>query len=287
MALKQRIVSEQRLTSSVGVAPNKFLAKIASDMDKPDGIVMLPVESLPEKMWPLPVRRRWGVGPRTAERLQVGGIHIIGDIVRTDAVSLTALVGENSAAHLKALAHGKDRRPVNTSRKAKSISEERTYSEDLVRADDIGRALLARAEGVARQLRREGLAGRTVHLKVRTGDFTTWTRSLTLPRAANLTETLLEAGREMLGERIQLHGKGIRLLGLGVSGLESAGSGQASLFSDPEQVKAQRLARVSDAVRNRMGEKSLTRARLLRSQKPDGSDDDTPPEEASSLPSVD
>jgi nucleotidyltransferase/DNA polymerase involved in DNA repair len=283
LALKQTIRTEQRLTASVGVAPNKFLAKVASDMDKPDGIVVLPVEALPERMWPLPVRRLWGVGPRTAERLLRGGIQVIGDIVRVDRKSLTALVGENSAAHLRALARGRDTRPVHTSRKAKSISEERTYGEDLTRGDDIGRALLARAEGVARQLRREALAGRTVHLKVRTGDFTTWTRSVTLPQPVDLAEPLLEAAREMFRDRIQLRGRGVRLLGLGVSGLEPAGTGQASLFSDPDEVKARRLAVASDAVRNRMGEKALTRARLLRRKR----GDDAPPEEASSLPAVD
>jgi len=283
LRLKQRIRTEARLTASVGVAPNKFLAKVASDMEKPDGLVVLPLEALPDRLWPLPVRRLWGVGPRTAERLERGGIRIIGDIVRVEAKSLTALVGEGSATHLRALAEGRDERTVNASRQARSISEERTYGEDLTRAEDIGRALLARAEGVARQLRREGLIGRTVHLKVRTGDFTTWTRSHALPQPTDLAEALLEAAREMYRDRIDLEDRGVRLLGLGVSGLQPAGTGQASLFEDPAQVKARRLARASDAVKNRMGENALTRARLLRRKQ----DEQTPPEQASSLPAVD
>ena len=279
--LKQRILREQQLSCSIGVASNKFLAKVASDMDKPDGLVLLPHEKLAELLWPLPVRRLWGVGPRTAERLHRGGIRTIGDLLRVDEGSLTMLVGSGSATHLRALAAGRDRRPVSTTRRAKSISEERTYGEDLTRPEDIDRAFLARAEGVARQLRNEALVGRTVQIKVRTGDYTTWTRSHTLAEATDLAEPLLVAAREMYRERIRLDGRGVRLLGLGVSGLEPKKSTQATLFADPDQRRARRIARATDAVRNKMGERSLTRARLLRKR------NDDEPDEASSLPAVD
>jgi len=267
--LKERIGNEQRLSASVGVAPNKFLAKFASDLEKPDGLVILPLKAVPDRLWPMPVKRLWGVGPQTAKRLEKGGISKIGDLVDIATEKLEALIGEGHAAHLQALARGEDDRRVSSERQAKSISEERTYGEDLTDPEEIDRALLARAEGVARQLRRDGLSGRTVHLKVRMGDFTTWTRSLTLPAPTDLAEPLLEAARQMLRERIKLRGRGVRLLGVGVSRLDAAGSGQASLFEDPDEQKARRMARAADAVRDKLGEKSLTRARLLKSKNTD------------------
>ena len=120
------------------------------------------------------------------------------------------------------------------------------------------------SRGVARQLRREGLEGRTVHLKVRIADFTTWTRSRTLLRPADLAEPLLAAGRELLANLKPLKGRGIRLLGLGVSNLQAAGSGQAELFMDADEARARKLTRAADAVRDKLGEQSLTRARLLK-----------------------
>jgi DNA polymerase-4 len=274
--LKERIRSLRRLTASVGVAPNKFLAKVASDMGKPDGLVVLAVEDLPRKLWPMPVRRLWGVGPKTAEKLEALSILTIGDVLRAKDGDLARAVGAAGARHLRALARGEDERPVHGSRDAKSISEERTYAEDLTDLDDVDRALLARSDGVARQLRRHHLQGRTIHLKVRSGDFTTWTRARTLPEPTDLAEVVVRAARELFRERIRLAGRGIRLLGVGVSGLEPAGSGQPTLFADPEEQRARRMARATDAVRRRLGEDAVTRARLLRRRN-----------EASSLPSVD
>ena len=169
-------------------------------------------------------------------------------------------------------------------REAKSLSEERTYDTDLTNPDDIDRALLQRAEGVSRELRRAGLAARTVHLKVRTGSFTTWTRAMTLPRPTDLAEDLVEAARRLFAQRIDLAGQGVRLLGVGVSGLEPGGGGQATLFTDGRDERVRRASRAADAIRARLGPEAVTRARLLRPRQPD--DDDAPPE-ASSPPSVD
>jgi DNA polymerase-4 len=202
------------------------------------------------------------------------------------AADLALLVGPGGAAHLRALARGEADRPVRASRRAKSISEERTYLEDLTDPGRIDRALLARAEGVGRQLRRQGLQGRTVHLKVRDGTYRTWTRSLTLPAPTDLAETIVDAARRLYRERIRLGRHGARLLGVGVSGLEPAGHGQAGLFPDPGEERARRVARASDAVRERVGERALTRARLLGGRQRDGDGEDDPAE-ASSLPSVD
>jgi nucleotidyltransferase/DNA polymerase involved in DNA repair len=261
--LKEQIRTRERLTASVGLAPNKFLAKIASDLEKPDGLVLLPLAAVPDRLWPLPVERLWGVGPKTARGLHGAGIRVIGDILKAPDQRLEPLVGKTGAAHLRALARGEDDRPVVSDRESKSISEERTYSDDLTDPDDIDTALLERAEGVARELRREGLAGRTVHIKVRTGDFTTWTRARTLPAPTDLAEAIVEAARRLFDERISLGRKGVRLLGVGVSGLEPAGAGQARLFPDASEERARRMARAADSVRDRLGDGAITRARLL------------------------
>ncbi len=208
--IKREIRDRERLTGSAGVAPNKFLAKV------------------PTRLWPLPVERLWGVGPKTAERLREQGLTTIADLAKAPAGRLARVLGESGAEHLLALAHGRDDRAVQTGREAKSISEERTYGEDLKRPADIDKALLARADGVARELRGQGLVARTVHLKVRTGDFETVTRAKTLSEPTDLAEVVLGAARELFRERILLKGRGVRLLGVGVSGLEPAASAQGT-----------------------------------------------------------
>ena len=262
--LKDRIRSEERLTASVGVAPNKFLAKLASDLEKPDGLCVFPKEDVPRRLWPLPVERLWGVGPKGGERLRSCGFRTIADIARASEAALTAAVGPGLAAHVHALARGEDDRPVCPDRESKSISEERTYGDDLTDPREIDRELLARAEGVARSLRREGLAGRTIHLKVRTGDFKTATRALTLRDPADLAETIIDAVRAMYRERIDLKGKGVRLLGVGVSALAPAVSVTGGLFVDDAIERSRKYARASDALKDKLGEDVVTRASLIR-----------------------
>jgi DNA polymerase-4 len=282
--LKERIRREQRLTASVGVAPNKFLAKIASDLEKPDGLVILPLEDVRTRLHPLAVEKLWGVGPKTARRVHALGIRTVGDVLRAPAGTLDSHLGESLGAHLRSLARGEDERSVEPDREAKSISEERTYSEDLRDPEVINRALLERAEGVARELRRSALRGRTIRIKVRTGDFTTWIRSKSLKDATDLPETIVAAARELFARKIRLRGKGIRLLGVGVSSLQNAGSGQASLFPDSQDEKAHRLAAAADSLRDRFGESAVRRGSLVK--RPKGKKEKAPPE-ASSLPTVD
>ena len=268
-SLKRRIRENEGLTASVGVAPNKYLAKVASDLEKPDGLVVIPREAIASRLWPLPVTRLWGVGAKTAPHLERAGLRTIGDVARAGAPRLAAIVGEGFAAHLAALAHGLAARPVESDRESKSISEERTYGEDLRDPEAIDRALLERSEGVARSLRREGLRGRTVHIKVRTGDFTTFTRAITLDGPTDLTETIVAAARELYRDRVRLGGQGVRLLGVGVTGLVRAGDRAApgatgSLFADGGDERAKKSAAAADAVRSRLGDEAITRARLLR-----------------------
>jgi len=264
--LKDKIRTEQRLTASVGVAPTKFLAKVASDLEKPDGLVVFPLEDVPRRLWPLPVERLWGVGPKTAARLHALGLRTIHDLVVAGEGRLTRTLGEGASRHLLSLARGEDPRAVVPDRESKSISEERTFAVDVRDRDRIEAELLARSEAVARELRREGLVGRTVRLKVRTGDFVTWTRALTLPAATCLTEEIYAAARELLRSRIRLAGKGVRLLGVGVASLAASGAGQRDLFADPVLERSARVARAADALAERFGVDVVTRARLLKPQ---------------------
>ena len=280
--LKDRIKTAERLTASVGVAPTKFLAKLASDLEKPDGLVVFPLEDVPGRLWLLPVERLWGVGPKSAARLHALGLESIGDLVRAGEERLAATLGSAAAHHLLSLSRGEDPRAVVPGREAKSISEERTYESDLHDPDAIEEALLERSEGVARALRREGLAARTVHIKVRDGDFVTWTRAVTLPTPTALAEEIFHAARELFRTRIRLGRKGVRLLGAGVSQLVEGGAGQLDLFADPHRERSSRIARAADALVEKYGEEIITRARLVR-----GKRGKKGPRGASSLPSVD
>jgi nucleotidyltransferase/DNA polymerase involved in DNA repair len=281
--LKEKIRAAERLTCSVGVAPNKFLAKLASDLEKPDGLVIFRKEEVPTRLWPMPSEKLWGVGPKIGTRLTAAGLRTVGDIARCSIGALGDVLGRRLAMHVRELAAGRDDRQVKASRDAKSISAERTYAKDLTGSDEIDHAMLARSEAVARELRREGLVGRTVHLKIRAGDFTTWTRSHTLVAPTDLTETIVAAARELYRTRIDLRGKGVRLVGVGLSGLENARAAQHALFPDPAESRSRRLAVAGDAVCDRMGTHALVRARLLR--RPSNPEEDPP--EATSLPAVD
>lgn len=261
--IADRILAAERLTASYGVAPNKFLAKVASDLEKPAGRVVLPMEAVPKTLWPMPIRRLWGVGPRLAEKLAAIGVHRIGDLLEVAPLALDGHVGARAAERLRTLARGEDGRRVESRRVSKSVSEERTYGVDLTDAADLDRELLARAEGVGRRLRAAGHVARTVHIKVRDPRFRTWTRAKTLPEPTDLAEVLVAAARELFRERIRLDDSGVRLLGVGVSGIEAAGAGQGSLFEDEAILRARKAARASDAVRRKLGRDALTRARLL------------------------
>ncbi|HYS05316.1 MAG TPA: DNA polymerase IV [Candidatus Dormibacteraeota bacterium] len=288
--LKETIRARERLGASVGVAPTKFLAKVASDLEKPDGLVIFPLEDVPARLWPLPVERLWGVGPKSAARLHLLGVRTIVQLVETGEDRLAAALGEGPARHLLSLARGEDLRPVVPDRASKSISEERTFAADLCDPDAIESELLERSEGVARELRREGLGARTVRVKVRAGDFTTWTRALTLPAPTFLTEEIYAAACDLFRTRIRLGGRGVRLLGVGVTHLAPPGSGQLDLFADPVHERSARVARASDTLAEKFGAGIVTRARLLK--RPRGKDGRARPGPgkpplASSLPTVD
>ena len=175
-AVKKDIKEQTGLVASAGIGPNKFLAKLASDLDKPDGLVCIPYGKEEELLAPLPIRKIWGVGKVTENRLLAAGYDTIGSIAAASPDKLRPLVG-NQAERLYELAHGRDYRRVETAQQVKSIGNEQTYENDLVLQEDVDRQLRLLAEEVAHRLRKHGLMGRTITLKIRYNDFTTETRS--------------------------------------------------------------------------------------------------------------
>ena len=216
--IRRRVAEEIGLTISVGVAASKSIAKIASDMDKPDGLTVVPPGTERDFLAPLPVRKLWGIGPKASERLNTEGIENIGDLARKSEDWFASWFGKNGPI-MRALALGRDDRPVVVSRETKSISAETTLAED-TGSPEMLRELIARlSQRVARQLADADLQGRTVKLKLRLSDFTTFTRqrSLTLPEdSADVIATIASA----LLDRELHSGRQFRLIGVGVSGFD-------------------------------------------------------------------
>lgn len=262
--LKRRIREETGLTCSVGVAPNKFLAKLASTLSKPDGfLVIREGEELPF-LRDLPVERLWGVGEATAKRLRSLGITTVGQLQMLPLEELLNRFGSLGRS-LYELARGIDRSPVVPEREARSLGAERTFPEDLTDPEEMERVLFALSEEVGQRLREEGLKGRTVQLKVRFADFTTITRATTLPRPTDLGQRIFEEAKRLLAERVEPHqAQGVRLLGVQVSHLIPAEREQLPLFQDERERRAAALERLIDEVRARFGEEALKWGRTLK-----------------------
>lgn len=251
-AIKEEIRSAVHLTASVGIAPNKFLAKMASDMNKPDGLCIIPYGREQEVLAPLPVRRLWGVGSVTEKKLLAAGFRTIADIQEATPEKLSALLG-NQGPLLKALSLGIDERPIISSRQVKSIGDESTYEYDLTDRPTIDREIAIHSDIVAQRLRRHDLAARTISLKIRFASFKTIMRSLSLEEGTNLQETIDSACQTLLS-RIPL-AEGIRLIGVTASNL-GAPLSIPSLFSDKEEKRA-RAARAMDSIQEKYGKKAL------------------------------
>jgi nucleotidyltransferase/DNA polymerase involved in DNA repair len=251
--IKERIRRERALTASIGVAPNKFLAKLGSDLQKPDGLTVIDDQNKLTILAPLPVGKIWGVGEVTRTLLEQNGIRTIGDVQKATLPFLRTLLG-NQAESLQRLANGEDDRPLEMDLPAKSIGAEDTFLTDINDAAQIKEMLLSQAEEVARQLRRDAVAARTVTLKLRYEDFTTLTRQATLAGPTQDEVTLYERALELLlgewnGERK------IRLIGISASNLTTPAL-QLELF-DQLPAKRQKAAEAVDAIRSRFGEKAI------------------------------
>lgn len=251
-AIKEEIRSAVHLTASVGIAPNKFLAKMASDMNKPDGLCIIPYGREQEVLAPLPVRRLWGVGSVTEKKLLAAGFRTIADIQEAAPEKLSTLLG-NQGPLLKALSLGIDERPIISSRQVKSIGDESTYEYDLTDRRAIDREIAIHSDIVAQRLRRHDLAARTISLKIRFASFKTIMRSLSLEEGTNLQETIDSACQTLLS-RIPLT-EGIRLIGVTASNL-GAPLSIPSLFSDKEEKRA-RAAKAMDSIQQKYGRKAL------------------------------
>lgn len=255
--LKKEILEDTGIVASVGIAPNKFLAKIASDLDKPDGLVVIPEERVHEILDELPVTRIWGVGKKTSGILSNLRIRKVKDIRNAEYTFLARHLGDNMASHLKQLAEGIDTRPVAPRGEAKSVGKEVTFTEDLQNSEDAEAVLLDLSTKVGWRLRQNKLKGRTIQLKLRKSDFTTYTRSKTIPEQTCYDREIYEIAKELFRKLGIFHG--IRLLGVAVSGFEQ---GEVSLFNDNE--KKDKLYAAIDGIKAKFGDKGIMKAKLMK-----------------------
>jgi DNA polymerase IV len=263
--IRDRVRDEEHLDCSVGVAPTKFLAKLASEAAKPrasldgvrpgPGVVVVPAGAELGFLHPLPVRALWGVGPKTHERLDRLGITTVGDLARLPVETLVGAVGDAAGRHLHNLANGVDDRAVVPDQGLKSVGHEETFARDHHDHDTLGREVVRLADAVGRRLRAQGLAGRTVVLKVRFKDFNTVTRSVTLPDPVDSGRAIALATLELLAPLDV--SVGVRLVGVSASGLVEGGSEQLSLDGDVHWSEADRTM---DRIRDRFGADAIAPA---------------------------
>lgn len=270
-AIKEAIRTELRLTASVGVAPNKFLAKLSSDLNKPDGMTIAPEEpdAIARFLAPLPASRIWGVGRVTAEALRQAGIHSIGDIQARPVGQLARMVGPVLAEHIHELAFGRDERPVVTEYEAKSISSENTFLEDCTDRDVVRQFLIGQTEHVGRRLRAAGHAARVGQLKLRYDDFQTVTRQQTFDAPSSSDRTLIACALALFDrEKVA---RPVRLIGFGVSDFVPPGAeagGQAFLFPEMDpgrrELRDSKLDQAVDRLRDQFGDSAVLRGGLTR-----------------------
>jgi DNA polymerase-4 len=266
--LQSLVNQELRLPCSLGVATNKLVAKIANDVGKsahtgdgpPNAVTVVPAGQEKEFLAPLPVGRLWGVGPRTVQRLGRLGIRTIGDLARVPETEIVTSFGKNGH-HLVLAARGVDDSPVVTEHEAKSISQETTFVRDVTDQAVLRQTLRYLSETVGRRLRRHGLCGTTVKVKLRWHDFTTLTRQMTLDQPTNLDAVIYQVA-ERLFTQTWSRGTPVRLLGVGVSGFE-ARAYQLQLWTDRRLELSRRLEVTLDGLRERFGSRAIRRAREL------------------------
>lgn len=259
-AIRDSIQTELRLPSSVGIAPRKFVAKIASDIDKPNGFVVVEESGLIDFLDPLPVSRLWGVGKVGAKRLDRLNLKSFRDIRVYDQDLLASHLGE-WGKHLWRLANGIDSRQVVADRHAKQISHERTFSADLCEIEVLRSVVCSLCEQTAMRLRRHERKCGTINLKYRREDFRTFSRSTTLPSPTDSTTKIIDTATQMLHSMRQDEPRPVRLIGVALSSLNSADAPhQLLLFEDEQQRQAERsIDRVADQLKTRLGKQSIYR----------------------------
>jgi DNA polymerase IV len=260
--LRKNVLERVGLPITVGVARTKFLAKVASAVAKPDGLLVVPLGRELAFLHPLPVERLWGVGPATARKLHDRGLRTVGAVARVPEAALIAMLGPAAGRHLHALAHDHDPRPVRVGLRRGSIGSQHALGRSTHSPEAVDASLLAIVDRVTRRMRSANRIGRTVVLRLRFGDFTRATRSHTLPQATAHTETVLATARWLLeGARPAIEHDGLTLVGVAVGNLENAPPVQLGLPFRPGS--AGELDSALDEVRERFGPAAVTRAVLI------------------------
>jgi DNA polymerase-4 len=260
--LRSDVLARVGLPITVGVARTKFLAKVASGVAKPDGLLVVPPDRELAFLHPLPVERLWGVGAVTARKLHDNGIATVGDVARLAEAALVAMLGRASGRHLHALAHNRDARPVQARRRRRSIGAQRALGRSPRSPGEIDAVVVGLVDRVTRRMRAAGRVGRTVVVRLRFADFTRASRSHTLPQATAESQTILAAARALLVTATPLiERQGLTLVGIAVSNLENDEAVQLALPFDRWSGGA--LDAAIDDVRARFGSAAVTRAVLL------------------------
>jgi DNA polymerase-4 len=260
--LRRDVGERVGLPITVGVARTKFLAKVASGVAKPDGLLVVPPDRELAFLHPLPVQRLWGVGPVTADKLRDRRISTVGHVARLGEAALVSMLGTAAGRHLHALAHNHDPRPVQVGRRRRSIGSQQALGRSPRSPQAIDAVVAALVDRVTRRMRAAGRAGRTVVLRLRFDDFSRATRSHTLPRATDHTQTILDAARGLLTTALpMIERQGLTLVGVAVGNLDDDGAVQLALPLDRHS--GSDLDAALDAVRDRFGSSAVTRAVLL------------------------
>lgn len=259
--LRRKIHAATGVTASVGVAPNKFVAKLASDMDKPDGLTVIPQEKVAEILGPLPIGRMWGVGPATEARLVNLGILTFADVRRRSLSTLSEQVG-SYAERLWRLSAGEDDRPVVPDHEAKSIGHEQTFGEDLRDPRHVRQVMARQVEQVGVRLRRHGFEAKTVTVKIRYGNFETITRSTTLAEPTASTDRIWRAARGLFDRWAEAGYRPVRLIGVSTSHF-GGGEAQLGLFEDRRAELRGRIDSTTDRIKEKYGKAAVLRAAAL------------------------
>ena len=263
--IKEQVVEETGLTVSAGVAPSKFVAKIASDMQKPDGLTIVPEGRVREFLEPLPIEKLWGVGKATRKTLANLGVKTIGDLGLLSSKLLMKKLGKQGL-HLYLLAKGVDQREVEPEREVKSIGHEDTYPMDISDLGEARKQLLSLANRVAKRLRRHGFVGRTVTLKVKYFDFVQITRSITLGEPTDDSRKIFQTCCDLLG-KTEVGKRPVRLLGISLSQLsDSDETKQLALFTEADPDKRRRLNRALDTISEKFGDEAIVPGTLLEGE---------------------
>jgi DNA polymerase IV len=259
--LRRDVRERVGLPITVGVARTKFLAKVASGVAKPNGLVVVPPDGELAFLHPLPVERLWGVGPVTAGKLRDRGITSVGQVARLGEAALVSMVGQAAGRHLHALAHNRDPRPVDTGRRRRSIGSQRALGRSPKSPADLDAVVIGLVERVTRRMRTAGRAGRTVVLRLRFDDFSRATRSHTLPWPTSHSHTILVTARALLAAAMpMIRRQGVTMVGVAVANLDDSGVIQLTL---PFERHNGGLDAALDRVRDRFGSDAVTRAVLL------------------------